>query len=212
MGRGEQRLPPVLSGTTWARGGADARVCPYAKAGWPQVPPAALRQRCKGERRSPWGECHCPGKCRSPRSAHPIKCCMASAPFLARLGRSALPSLPDRSRCRYPISRPGRCCWGVPPQSGRGKGAHAMAGETPALPTSVSLHSAILSKRARGSGLKFPTKHRIPKRGKGRQDRASKVHIISLDIFTIMIYAGSVSPERGGPDAQAPLAASLRCL
>ena len=33
--------------------------------------------------------------------------------------------------------------------------------------------------------------------------RTLKVHIISLDIFTIMIYAGSVFPERGGRDAQA---------
>jgi len=31
----------------------------------------------------------------------------------------------------------------------------------------------------------------------------SKVHVISLDIFTIMIYAGSVFPERGGRDAPA---------
>jgi len=41
---------------------------------------------------------------------------------------------------------------------------------------------------------------------------AFRVHIIILDIFTIMIYAESVSPERGGQVAYTSFAATLRCL
>src|SRR6266568_5172771 len=46
--------------------------------------------------------------------------------------------------------RPGRSCWGVPPQQLRGQDARATAGETPALPSSASPYFAIHSKSAGG--------------------------------------------------------------
>jgi len=52
--------------------------------------------------------------------------------------------------------------------------------------------------------VRIPEETQNPQaRGRARGAHALKVHVISLDIFTIMIYAGSVSPERGGQDAQA---------